>query len=98
MQRITERLGGLVFGYDHNPDRADGNIRQGDDLLMREARVNLVTVGVFSRALFEAEEGHDDSSTSLMVAGQTAVTRHTDHRLPDTGHDLLRDGRSARTG
>jgi hypothetical protein len=65
---------------------------------MREARVNLVRVGVFSQALFEPEEGHDDSSTSLMLTGRTAVTRRTDHRLPVTGHDLLTDGGSARTG
>ncbi|MGO4760112.1 beta-galactosidase, partial [Streptomyces sp. 2MCAF27] len=53
VHRITERLGGLAFGGDYNPEQWDRHVWQEDDLLMREARVNLVTVGVFSWALLE---------------------------------------------
>ncbi|KAK1176840.1 beta-galactosidase [Streptomyces sp. NBS 14/10] len=60
VHRITERLGGLAFGGDYNPEQWDRHVWQEDDLLMREARVNLVTVGVFSWALLEPEEGSYD--------------------------------------
>ncbi|WP_405970620.1 beta-galactosidase [Streptomyces sp. NBC_00988] len=57
VHRITERLGGLAFGGDYNPEQWSEQVWKDDDLLMREARVNLVTVGVFSWALLEPEEG-----------------------------------------
>lgn len=60
VHRITERLGGLAFGGDYNPEQWSEQVWKEDDLLMREARVNLVTVGVFSWALLEPEEGRYD--------------------------------------
>ncbi|MCP2245967.1 beta-galactosidase [Lentzea aerocolonigenes] len=57
---ITNRLGGLAFGGDYNPEQWDEQVWKEDDQLMREARVNLATVGVFSWALLEPEEGRYD--------------------------------------
>jgi beta-galactosidase len=58
--RLTERLGGLAFGGDYNPEQWDEEVWKHDDELMHRARVNLATVGVFSWALLEPEEGHYD--------------------------------------
>jgi beta-galactosidase len=49
--------GGLWFGGDYNPEQWDEAVWADDDRLMREARVNTATVGVFSWALLEPEEG-----------------------------------------
>ncbi|KJK46279.1 beta-galactosidase [Lentzea aerocolonigenes] len=57
---ITERLGGLAFGGDYNPEQWDEQVWKEDDELMRQAGVNLATVGVFSWALLEPEEGRYD--------------------------------------
>jgi beta-galactosidase len=58
--RLTGRLGGLAFGGDYNPEQWDEPVWKEDDELMRRARVNLATVGVFSWALLEPEEGQYD--------------------------------------
>lgn len=56
--RLVRRLGGaLAFGGDYNPEQWDAAVWREDDRLMRRARVNLATVGVFSWALLEPEEG-----------------------------------------
>ncbi|MGW8765163.1 beta-galactosidase [Streptomyces sp. NPDC055815] len=60
MRRLTDRLGGLAFGGDYNPEQWDEEVWKEDDELMRRARVNLATVGVFSWALLEPEEGRYD--------------------------------------
>ncbi|MEV1121904.1 beta-galactosidase [Actinosynnema sp. NPDC049800] len=57
---LTGRLGGLAFGGDYNPEQWDEPVWAEDDELMRRARVNLATVGVFSWALMEPEEGRYD--------------------------------------
>ncbi|RAS66979.1 beta-galactosidase [Lentzea atacamensis] len=57
---ITDRLGGLAFGGDYNPEQWDEQVWKEDDELMRLAGVNLATVGVFSWALLEPEEGRYD--------------------------------------
>ncbi|MFF5784621.1 beta-galactosidase [Streptomyces sp. NPDC012693] len=59
-RRLTERLDGLAFGGDYNPEQWDEGVWKEDDALMRRARVNLATVGVFSWALLEPEEGRYD--------------------------------------
>ncbi|WP_433432782.1 beta-galactosidase [Nonomuraea sp. CA-141351] len=50
----------LFFGGDYNPEQWDEAVWKEDDELMRQARVNLATVGVFSWALLEPEEGRYD--------------------------------------
>ncbi|MFG2652484.1 beta-galactosidase [Streptomyces sp. NPDC048436] len=57
---LTDRLGGLAFGGDYNPEQWTEEVWKQDDELMRTARVNLATVGVFSWALLEPEEGRYD--------------------------------------
>ncbi|MGZ3144772.1 beta-galactosidase [Lentzea chajnantorensis] len=59
-RRLTYRLGGLAFGGDYNPEQWDEQVWKEDDELMRQAGVNLATVGVFSWALLEPEEGRYD--------------------------------------
>jgi beta-galactosidase len=59
--RLVRRLGGrLAFGGDYNPEQWDTPVWEEDDRLMRQARVNLATLGVFSWALLEPEEGRYD--------------------------------------
>ncbi|ROP42113.1 beta-galactosidase [Saccharothrix texasensis] len=59
-RKLTGRLDGLAFGGDYNPEQWDEAVWAEDDELMRRARVNLATVGVFSWALLEPEEGRYD--------------------------------------
>jgi beta-galactosidase len=47
----------LAFGGDYNPEQWDAAVWADDDELMRAARVNTATVGVFSWSLLEPEEG-----------------------------------------
>ncbi|KQV14609.1 MULTISPECIES: beta-galactosidase [unclassified Kitasatospora] len=56
-RQLTDRLGALAFGGDYNPEQWDEGVWKQDDELMRTARVNLATVGVFSWALLEPAEG-----------------------------------------
>ena len=51
---------GLWFGGDYNPEQWDEPVWAEDDALMRAARVNTATVGVFSWARLEPEEGRYD--------------------------------------
>lgn len=60
IRRLTDRLGGLAYGGDYNPEQWDAQVWKEDDELMRRARVNLATIGVFSWALLEPEEGRYD--------------------------------------
>ena len=52
--------GVLAFGGDYNPEQWPRHVWAEDVALMREAGVNLVTVGVFSWALLEPREGELD--------------------------------------
>ncbi|MFI5068140.1 MAG: beta-galactosidase [Streptosporangiales bacterium] len=53
-------IGGLWFGGDYNPEQWDEAVWAEDGRLMRAAGVNTATVGVFSWALLEPEEGRYD--------------------------------------
>jgi beta-galactosidase len=50
----------IWFGGDYNPEQWDEPVWAEDDALMRAARVNTATVGVFSWARLEPEEGRYD--------------------------------------
>ncbi|QYC42908.1 Beta-galactosidase [Nonomuraea coxensis DSM 45129] len=52
-----ERPAGLAFGGDYNPEQWPREILEEDAALMREAGVNLVSLGMFSWALMEPAEG-----------------------------------------
>ena len=59
MARVTRRLGGRpAFGGDYNPEQWPEPVWVRDVELMREAGVNLVSVGIFSWALLESKAGH----------------------------------------
>ncbi|MGP4085043.1 beta-galactosidase [Streptomyces sp. KR55] len=60
IRHLTDQLGGLAFGGDYNPEQWDEPVWKEDDELMRRARVNLATVGVFSWSLLEPEPGRYD--------------------------------------
>jgi beta-galactosidase len=47
----------LWFGGDYNPEQWEAETWASDDALMRQAHVNTVTVGVFTWALLEPDEG-----------------------------------------
>ncbi|MDN4474818.1 beta-galactosidase [Demequina sp. SYSU T00192] len=51
------RLEGLAYGGDYNPEQWPRETWDEDMRLMREAGVNLVSVGIFSWAMLEPEEG-----------------------------------------
>ena len=62
MERVTEHLQGLAYGGDYNPEQWSPEVWLEDMALMREASVNLVTVGVFAWALVEPRPGEYDFS------------------------------------
>lgn len=49
--------GAIAYGGDYNPEQWPRAVWHQDVALMREAGVNLVSVGIFSWALLEVEEG-----------------------------------------
>ena len=55
--RVIPRMNGLGFGGDWNPEQWPQHVWDEDLRLMREAHVNLVTVGVFSWAYLEPTPG-----------------------------------------
>jgi beta-galactosidase len=57
---VTPEPAGVWFGGDYNPEQWDEKVWAADDALMREARVNTATVGVFSWSVLEPEEGRFD--------------------------------------
>ena len=54
---ISPAQGGLLFGADYNPEQWPEESWPADIALMREAGITFVTVGVFSWAQLEPEEG-----------------------------------------
>jgi beta-galactosidase len=54
---MPSALPSLAFGGDYNPEQWPRHVWEDDVRLMREAGVNLVTVGVFSWALLERSPG-----------------------------------------
>lgn len=55
------QLSGIAYGGDYNPEQWPEEVWSEDVRLMREAGVNLVSVGIFSWALLETAEGHVDA-------------------------------------
>ena len=51
---------GICYGGDYNPEQWPEEVWEQDVALMREAGVNLVSVGIFSWALLEPREGEFD--------------------------------------
>ncbi|MFE1437494.1 beta-galactosidase [Streptomyces sp. NPDC058739] len=57
---VTRRLGGIAYGGDYNPEQWPREVWHEDMRLMREAGVNLVTVGVFSWSRIQPRPGAYD--------------------------------------
>ena len=57
---ITTKVPRLLYGGDYNPEQWPEAVWRDDARLMREAGVNLVTVGVFAWALLEPRPGQYD--------------------------------------
>ena len=57
MEAFRKRIGGLAYGGDYNPEQWDPAVWREDVRLMREAGVNLVSLGVFAWASLEPEPG-----------------------------------------
>lgn len=55
---VTYATDGLWFGGDYNPEQWDEAVHAEDDELMRLARVNAATVGVFAWSSLEPRPGH----------------------------------------
>jgi len=51
---------GIAYGGDYTPEQWPREVWHEDVRLMREARVNLVSIGIFTWALLEVEEGEYD--------------------------------------
>ncbi|MFJ8887713.1 beta-galactosidase [Streptomyces sp. NPDC102402] len=84
---LTDRLGGIAYGGDYNPEQWPADIWPEDVRLMREAGVNLVTVGVFSWSRLEPRPGgYDwtllDTVLDLLHAGGIAVDLATPTAAP----------------
>ncbi len=60
--RAWPRLTGIAYGGDYNPEQWPREVWRQDVVLMREAGVSLVSVGIFSWALLETREGVFDFS------------------------------------
>ncbi|MFB6550791.1 beta-galactosidase [Streptomyces sp. NPDC056405] len=59
---VTRALGGVAYGGDYNPEQWPREVWREDVRLMREAGVNLVTVGVFSWSRIQPRPGTYDWS------------------------------------
>ncbi|MFK4107667.1 beta-galactosidase [Streptomyces sp. NPDC002176] len=57
---LNQRLGGIGYGGDYNPEQWSREVWREDVRLMREAGVNLVTVGVFSWSRVQPRPGAYD--------------------------------------
>ncbi|MCD5344780.1 beta-galactosidase, partial [Arthrobacter sp. AK04] len=57
LKRLHERLGGIAYGGDYNPEQWPREVWQEDVRLMKEAGVNLVTLAVFSWSRLETSDG-----------------------------------------
>lgn len=57
LKRLHQRLGGIAYGGDYNPEQWPRDIWQEDARLMQEAGVNLVTLAVFSWSRLETADG-----------------------------------------
>lgn len=57
MSALRERIGGLVYGGDYNPEQWPHEVWREDVRLMCEAGVNLVSLGIFAWVSVEPEDG-----------------------------------------
>ena len=87
MDAFRARIGGIAFGGDYNPEQWDRATWDEDIALMREAGVNLVTLGVFAWASLEPEPdkftfGWLDEVMDLLPANGISVDLATPTAAP----------------
>ena len=80
-------LDALCYGGDYNPEQWPEEVWEEDVALMREAGVNLVSVGIWNWALIEPREGeydfsHLDRLLDLLHAGGIKVDLGTPTASP----------------
>ena len=88
---------GLVLGADYNPEQWPEDVWPQDVALMREAGVNLVSLGIFSWALLEPEPGSYDFGwldrvMDLLHDGGIAVDLATATAAPPPWFSLAHPG------
>ncbi|MDF2613751.1 MAG: hypothetical protein K0S71_1537 [Clostridia bacterium] len=54
---MKDKLTGIYYGGDYNPEQRSESVWQEDMRLMKKAGVNFVSLGIFSWALLEPQEG-----------------------------------------
>ena len=84
---LPSELTGLAFGADYNPEQWDEATWDADVALMREAGVNLVSVGIFAWAQLEPRPGEFDFGwldrvIDLLCGGGIAVDLATPTVVP----------------
>jgi beta-galactosidase len=87
LDALRARVGGYAFGGDYNPEQWDRSVWDEDVRLMREAGVNLVTLGVFAWASLEPAPdtftfGWLDEVMDLLHAGGISVDLATPTAAP----------------
>jgi beta-galactosidase len=87
MDAFRARIGGFAFGGDYNPEQWDRAVWDEDVRLMRDAGVNLVTLGVFAWASLEPEPGRFtfgwlDDAMNLLHANGIGVNLATPTAAP----------------
>jgi beta-galactosidase len=87
MDAFRARIGGFAFGGDYNPEQWDRGVWDEDVALMRDAGVNLVTLGVFAWASLEPEPGRFtfgwlDEAMDLLHANGISVDLATPTAAP----------------
>lgn len=87
LKGLHERLGGIAYGGDYNPEQWPREVWQEDVRLMKEAGVNLVTLAVFSWSRLETADGvYDfgwlDEVMDLMHANGIGVDLATPDAVP----------------
>lgn len=87
MDAFRARIGGFAFGGDYNPEQWNRAVWDDDVRLMRDAGVNVVTLGVFAWASLEPEPGRYtfdwlDAAMDLLHANGISVDLATPTAAP----------------
>ncbi|MEJ1178925.1 MULTISPECIES: beta-galactosidase [unclassified Pseudarthrobacter] len=87
LKHLHERLGGIAYGGDYNPEQWPREVWQEDVRLMKEAGVNLVTLAVFSWSRLETADcvydfGWLDEVMDLMHSNGIGVDLATPDAVP----------------
>ena len=87
LKRLHERLGGIAYGGDYNPEQWPREVWAEDVRLMKDAGVNLVTLAVFSWSRLETADGvYDfgwlDDIMDLLHANAIGVDLATPDAVP----------------